>query len=155
MTQDTLYVFPVTFQVIVRVHDIDEAAAEAHRNSMNNPALAADPSTAERLERDRRLLAAVRARPDLLLRRAKSEAVILIDYLSADDESVDDLRRAQISDAEFIEAVADGLPPADVEHYRELCADDAFDDNAGFFRDAFTITHRAYTIGDPTVSEED
>jgi hypothetical protein len=148
------YHFPVSFEVVVRVREINEAVAEEHRTAMNNPSLAADPMTAEMLERDRRLLAALRARPELLLRRAMREAAISIDYLAPADNSFEELCHAQMSDTDLIESLRDALPAGDVAHYRWLCEENAFYDSAGFFIDAFKVDQVRFTLGPATEIED-
>ena len=91
--------------------------------------------TTEMLERDQRLLAALRVRPELLLRRARREAAISIDYLVPADNSFKELCAAQMSDTDLIEVLRDALPAEDVAHYRWLREDNAFYDSAGFFID--------------------
>lgn len=146
--------FPVNFEVVVQVREIDEEVVEGHKKSMNNPTLAADPMTTEMLERDRRLLEALRARPELLLRRAMREASISIDYLAPADESFKDLCASQMSDEELIQALRDALPAEDVAEYLGLCEDNAFFDNAGFFIDAFKVDQVRFALGPATESGE-
>jgi hypothetical protein len=155
LTQQTFHlIVPVT----VTVTTLDEELVQATKTSFNNEALAADPSTAERIGRDRRLLAALLAHPGELRRQLLRHVAWDLDSIRPTEEVLTDLGVTEATDTALVEALAQTLPPDDVAVLREFCADDYFLDNTSFYQDAFTVEVgrvRIHTCGEEAVERGD
>jgi hypothetical protein len=147
LAQQTFYlIVPVT----VTVGALDDERVQATKKGFNNEALAADPSTQERVARDRRLLDALLVHPDELRRQLLRHVAWELDSIRRSDAILADLGHAEATDAALVESLAQILPPADVSLLRELCADDYFLDNTSFYQDAFEVEVGSVSLYTPS-----
>jgi hypothetical protein len=128
----------VALTITVTISPIDDEQAEKTRQSFNNPALAADPSTQDQLERDRRMLDALLANDEALRGECLRHVIWELDRLRPSEQVIADLDAGDLTDAALVERLRAGLPDQDVDDLLELCQDDAFYENTGFYQDAIS-----------------
>ena len=140
--------FRVSFEITVTLNEIDDALVARTKDGWNNPSLAAEPEVEEHIARERRLLAALIARPDVLRWEALRQIAWELDSIRRADQNIRDFGVTNDTDGALIEQLQDDLTPDDAEHFRDLVQADVFPDTASFFQAAFSTEIGSLSVAD-------
>jgi hypothetical protein len=147
--------FRITFDVTVRVRDIDDQLVEQHLSRIGNgDEVARWPETPEMVARDRRLLHAILAHPEHLLSLLRRRALESTETIDCEDTSLDTLQTQQLTNSALVEAMRDALSLDDYHYYRDACEEGYFDDSSDYYYAAVATEQARFQIEDLTGIEQ-
>jgi hypothetical protein len=138
----------VAIPVTVTVTEIDDERVQALDERYHRAAAGADSSQSEEVARDRRLLAALLARPEALRRELLRHVAWKLDPIRDASDLRADLGLADATDAALIEALREDLPHDDVTFLHSLLEDDMVYENTTYYQDAFKTQVGRVALGD-------
>jgi len=130
--------FTVTLEATVSVCAIDDELVAATHRGFNNDALANDPDRPEWIARDRRLLAALLERPDLVSDLLRRHVASSLSGLYVRDDSLEGAGLTTEAEGQMLEGLQAVLPSDDQQFYHDVWKEGYFYDNTSYFQGAFS-----------------